>query len=342
MRNLLPKEFTFSHDFCLYLHDCLVQFIVEGERGGFFRTTFEFRSPKEAKEFKRNPDLVIFDWLAEKGYSDVLGEALLKAVFPALLSDFCHFVFEALSCSRKAKLTVAYALLRKPFRENLHYLEWMIADPEELLNTLYNQPSKELSFSKIGNPEKAKEVIRKAISRTLHKELYDVDYLYDLRFNKEKLFSFDTFWNKAIHLITTRPAIATEQCNFNFIFSGDEERLSQWHHIYMTLPFLLFYALDICEVLMAIMNKEPPSDIDEVSFHRSLGFLLWAYEFLKFTDHLELPKPELEIVTLDCPKCNHVIHSNEKVIRKLFSERELKCPYCHRRIKLPHFVRAGL
>jgi hypothetical protein len=342
MRNLLPKEFTFSHDFCLYLHDCLVQFIVEGERGGFFRTTFEFRSTNEGEELKGNPDLVIFDWLEEKGYSDVLGEALLKAVFPALLSDFCHFIYEALSCSRKAKLTVAYALLRKPLKENLHYLEWLLADPEDLLTTLYNQPSNELAFGKISNPEKAKEIIRKAIDRTLHKELYDVNFLYDLRFNKGAHFGFDALWNKAVHLITTKEPIATEQCNFNFIFSGEEELLYQWQHIYMTLPFLLFYALDICEVLMAIINKEPPSDITEVSFHRSLGFLLWAYEFLRFTDHTGLPEPNLEMLPLNCPKCKHTIQSNKQVITELFLKCKLKCPHCKRRIRLPHFVREGL
>ncbi len=342
MKNFLPEDFIFSHDFCLYLHDCLVQFIVEGEYGGVFQTTCKFKSNEEAEEFNKNPDLVIFDWLAEKGYSDVLGEVLLKTVFPALLSDFCHFVYEALSCSRKGKLTVAYALLRKPIKENLHYLEWLLADPEGLLSTLYNQPSKELAFGKISNPAKAKEVIRKAISRTLYKDLYDAEFLYDLRFNKKVSYSLDASWNQAIHLITTKEPIATEQCNFNFVFSGDYEQLCQWQHIYMTLPWLLFYALDICEVLMAIIIKEPPSDIEEVLFHRSLGFLLWGHEFLRFANKLELPEPNLKRFTPKCPKCKKFIESSEEMIKELFLKRKLKCPHCKRSIRMPHFLKKGL
>lgn len=341
MNDFLPEEFRFSHDFCLYLHDCMIQFIVEGEPGGFFSTRFDIKSENEAEQLKKNPDLFILDWLENKGYSEVLGEVLLKAIFPALLSDFCHFVYEALSCSRKAKLTVAYALLRKPFRESLHYMEWILADPEGLLNTFYYQPSKELAFNKIGNPDIAKSVIRKATKRTLHYEIYDPDFLYDLRFNKDAHFGFDGLWNKAIHLITTKRSLATEQANFNFIFSGDEERWTQWQHIYLLLPYLLFYALDVCEVLMALMAKEPPSDLAEVTFHRSLGFILWAYDARRFVEGYDRMPTGFEMVVLDCPKCKQRIGPTEELIHRLFAERKLKCPKCRRRIKLPQFVQAA-
>lgn len=223
MPDVLPKEFEFSHKFCIFLHNSMAQFIIEGEPSGFFQTSFQPKSEKETEELEKNPDLFIFDWLEDKGYSEVLGEVLLKSIFPGLLSDFCHFVLEALNCSRKGKLTVTYALLRKPFRENLHYMEWMLSDPESLLNTFYNQPSKELSFSKIGNPDRAKAIIKEAVDRTPHKEVFDANFIYDLRFNKQAGFGFEPLWNKAIHLVTTKTPLETEQCNFNFIFSGPDE-----------------------------------------------------------------------------------------------------------------------
>lgn len=341
-RNLLPSEFSFSHEFSLYLHDCMVHFIVEGERRRLFLTKINFASPEQAKELRENPDLFILDWLEEKGYSQELGEVVLKTMFPALLSDFCHFVFEALSCSRKAKLTVAYALLRKPLRENLHYLEWMLADPEGLLNTFYYKPSKELSFNAIGcSPEKMTAVIQKAIDRTVHRKTYTASFLYDMRFNKNAHFGYDAMCNRAMHLVTTKPGLTTEQQNFNFVFSGEAERHAQWEHIYNTLPYLLFYALDICEVLMALLTSEVAAEIGKAHYKRAIGFILWAIQSSRFTNqkHVELPLPELPL--LDCPKCGRKIQTDERQLAELYYAQEIKCPHCVKKVEMPRIVKAS-
>jgi hypothetical protein len=54
---------------------------------------------------------------------DERAETLKRTVFPALLSDFLHFVCEALATSRKGKLTVTHALLRKPLQDSLFLLK---------------------------------------------------------------------------------------------------------------------------------------------------------------------------------------------------------------------------
>lgn len=336
MPNLLPKEFEFSHDFCIYLYDSIAQFIIEGESCGFFHTSFKFKSEKEKKEWERNPD--IFDWLEEKGYSMVLGEVLLKTVFPGLLSDFCQFVFEALNCSRKGKLTVTYALLRKPLRENLFYMEWMLADPEDFLNTFYNQHSKELSFGKIGNPDKVKSIIKASLSNTPSKQALNANFIYDLRFNKQAPFGFEPLWNKAIHLITTKSPLETEQCNFNFIFSGPDEHQSQWEYLYNTLPYLLFYALEISEVIMALIANGKTTNFTERYFHRSLGFILWGHKKRDLTDCGCTDETGLECLALDCPKCGRTIEPSEKLMSTLFLKLKLRCPNCRSKIQLPLFI----
>lgn len=94
----------------------------------------------QAKEFSNLVGVEILRWLEKHNKSSELGELLLKSVYPAILADYCQFVSEALHCSEKGKLTVTYALLRKPLRDNLLYFEWLLADPNNLLNTLYNMP----------------------------------------------------------------------------------------------------------------------------------------------------------------------------------------------------------
>lgn len=337
-RNLLPKEFQFAHDYCLYLHDCMVQYIAEGEQGGFFLTKFNFKNEQEADDFRNNPNHTIFKWLEDKGYSKELGEILIKSIFPALLSDFCHFIYEALSCSRKCKLTVAYSLLRKPLKENLHYIEWLLADTEGLLNTFYNQPSKYLSFNIIGNPDKIKSIIKTSVQNTYYK-YYDPEFIYNLRFNKEAQYGFEGFWNQAIHLITTKEPISTEQMNFNFIFSNSDDHWKQWQHIYSLLPYLLFYTLDICEILMAMMAKNIPKDFSEVTFHRTIGFLLWLTDTRQYRENNDMSLSIIEPMDLNCPKCGCSIKNNEEALFHLYAERKFKCRECNKTSKIPDFIK---
>jgi hypothetical protein len=53
----------------------------------------------------------------------------------ALTSDFLHHVYEGLWCLEKRKIVVAFNVLRKPLKDNLTYLCWMLADPEDFYAT---------------------------------------------------------------------------------------------------------------------------------------------------------------------------------------------------------------
>lgn len=336
----LPPRFEFSHEYCLYLHDRLVDLIVYGEKEGFFNTTISFKNKDEAIEFS-DPDLDIFDWLEKQQRGDIVGEILLKSVFPALLSDFCHFIFESLSCSAKGKLSVCYALLRKPLKENLHYLEWLLADPEGLLNTFYNQESIELSFRRIGTPERIRNVVKNAISRTINATMFNPDYIYELRFDKTCPYGFEGLWNHAMHLITTKQPIHTEKQNFNFIFSSETDRHRQWEQLYSQLPLLLFYTAEICEVLIALIRKEPMPDAANAILHRSIGFLLWGTEINKIFGDFKVHFGALKELVLDCPKCMHKIQPDIERIKKLYYYQKIKCPNCRTKLSYFNFVKAA-
>lgn len=56
--------------------------------------------------------------------------------------------YESISCAQRGKVSVAYSLLIKPLRDNLLYLEWLLADKEEFYqNFLY----KDIGFSNVLN-----------------------------------------------------------------------------------------------------------------------------------------------------------------------------------------------
>jgi hypothetical protein len=340
MEIFLPEQYSFAHDFCLYLHDYLANFIVYGEDVEAFQVEFDLESEEDAAELSGLEGIWVGEWLAEKGYTDILGELLLKTLFPALLADFCQFIYEALNCSQRARLTVAYVLLRKPLKENLTYLEWLLADPEGLLTTLYNEPASELALHKLVPRKRALNVIKDAVGRTVYSDVYDADFIYNLRFNKAAHYSFDQLWHKAVHLVTTHRLLETEPQNLNFIFSGDEARLSQWHHLYSFLPLLLFYAVDVCESLITMILRGPMPDAAQAIFHRSLGFMLWTHEASKWQGEHRLPQSSriLQEMSLQCPSCKRALPSSEEVIRGLFVNGAVKCPACKSRITIEKLI----
>ena len=333
---VLPEEYRFAHDYCIDLHNRLVQLIVFGHDNGSFLTEFKIQQSDQ-----RDVESDFWKWLEENGKGEILGEVLLKSLFPALLSDFCHFVLEALNSSEKGKLTVAYALLRKPLRENLYYLEWLLAEPENLLNKLYDKPAIERSFSKIGAESTLKSIIRKSIARTTHSEFHNADFLWELRWNKHAEFGFDGMCNKAMHLVTTKTPIDTEVCNFNFIFSDGDSIESQWLHIYTTLPGLLFYAVDVCESLMAMILGDFMDDHNVTACYNLIGMTICIFE----KDETPTASEARDIAQdwgFRCPHCKEKLPPDENVFRVLYDNKEARCPLCDKLMDLEKVAQAWL
>src|SRR4051794_33384154 len=99
MINHLPEKYHFSHDYALFLHDILASTITQGQSAGVFTHTIDIADPKHADLLDKMPDDGKWDWLEANGYGQHLHSIIYRSVIAALLSDFCHFVFEALSCS---------------------------------------------------------------------------------------------------------------------------------------------------------------------------------------------------------------------------------------------------
>lgn len=333
-RVLLPNEFVFAHNLCFRFHDEMVDMLLTGEREDLFSTQFEM-TPDEAEDFKRTPDEKIFTWLEQQRKNEVITEILMRTIFPALLSDFCLFLFEALSCSRKEKLAVAFALLRKPLRENLLYLEWLLAEPEELLTRFYSQPIAELAFEKLAKPDVTRQIIEKTIAKTKHPQSHSAEYLFDLRFNKRMLYSFAPYWDRALHIVTTRGPIATEEQNLNFIFASQEDHLWQWRHLYGQLPRVLYYAVDVVDALMRRVSGSDP-DTDEREVPLQLGMLLWTHSF---GDMFDDPGTTEEIRRtwegrFSCPRCGAKMPAETKWMARLYDGKRARCPACRKKFAI--------
>lgn len=58
----------------------------------------------------------------------ILNEAYYRHIFFSLVADFCSYMLESINCAAKMKVAVSYALLRKPLKDTLGYIEWLCVD----------------------------------------------------------------------------------------------------------------------------------------------------------------------------------------------------------------------
>lgn len=271
--DFLPLYLRPAHELCLQHHDVLVEMLRSGEKNGVFSARLEFRDHADREAFENAQN--ILEWLAQTRTLTERGAVIRATVFPALLSDFLHFIYEALAASKKAKVTVAYALLRKPLQDTLGVLEQLVLDLDCFTDTFSDDPAK-LRPSKAGGLEPHKKRIAAVLELMGESDRFDHEFLATLRYDKASEDSFDSACNKALHLITDHKAIRTEPLNFNFIFTNDEGRQTQWYYIYSRLPYILYYARLLFEHILKDISRTDPVYLADMERRLAAATILWA------------------------------------------------------------------
>ena len=271
---LLPPEFENGHNLAYLLHDSMLELLRSGEEHEAFYTTLSFANLEDCVAFGQAGD--IFEWLDRGGYVRERADILRVVVFPAILSDLLHFVYEALASARKAKLCVAYALLRKPLQENLFVLESIARDPIEFAGQLATDPSK-LSGPKQGGIRVHTRLIAELLQDIRGGDQFDARYLSQLRYEKWDD-GFDGACNLAMHLFTDHKKIKTEKLNVNFVFSNDDCKRSQWLHLYSRLPYLLAYTRAVVEHVMKNIAETTTGYLQDIELRIAAASMLWWME----------------------------------------------------------------
>jgi hypothetical protein len=325
-RFFIPDDLVFNHNYCFFLHDQLANIIVSGEKEGIFSgVKYEIKESSHIDELNSRAGIELTEWMENNGYKDVLTCVYYKQICVALLTDMCHFIYEALKCSEKGKLTVTFALLRKPLKDNLFYLEWLLADPKDLLDRFLSSDPEQLRVDKLLRKRKT-EIIAEAINQT-RKRWLSPEFIYELRYDKKADFGFEQMWQKANHLITTMNLhIRTEEQNFNFIFSDDECRQSQWQHLYLMLPLILYHALWIVDALVA--NFAIRTEEQEDAYIRCLIGMMLCLRKRPLQKDIGDFYDDIKDLEMECPYCNSVIEFSEEILLYFYDTGIWKCKKC--------------
>jgi hypothetical protein len=329
----LPRKHWTAHWFCFFLHDQLVESLKSAEKAGLFqRFHIDLHDPSHGREVRLRDAPEALDWLRANGYEAEVFALYHNHIVAALMSDFLHFVHEALQCSRKSKLTVAYALLRKPLKENLFYLEWLLARPADFLRRFDNEDGNRFKLGEESSREEQIEIIREATAKTACGEWIDPDFLYDLRFNKGCPYGLEATLQKANHLFTSFRLIKTERANFNFVFSDAAAHKSQWDTLYMLLPLLLFHAVSVIEALIGRIGKREYPDV--IPLRTVAGLFLWnksqAGAPEQARDIERSIRSVLDSIQLPCAHCAAEIVFNQANIKRFYEAGDVRCGGCRR------------
>lgn len=330
-RSRLPRRLRAGHDLALFLHDTIVAELKAAYKAEIFLTTFTPDDEVEAKELKDRTGEELWSWFEERGYYVLIAEVAYKQVMAAVATDMCHFVLESLRTSAKGKTAVAYALLRKPFKENLLILEWLLGDPEGFLEVFHGDSAQMYAPNRLPE-EKRRAIVAAAVSKLPTAGMFNPDFLYDVRYSKRAGFSLEHGWTKATHLVTTMSGLETEPMNLNFVFSQEESIKDQWERYYEIVPFLLFYAVEVFETLLLTVADLESTNWAIDQYRRQFGFLLWSERRSRSNQRVEAVDEIINVlkahVAITCDTCNSDIPVNRRTMEQVYLSLSVKCSEC--------------
>ena len=233
---------------------------------------------------------------------------------------------EALFTYEKGKIRVSLSLLRKPMKENLLYLEWILADENDFMAAFANQNRKALSVESL-TPDRRRELITGAIAKCANTSFLDPAALYDMRYNKAAAFGLEPLWQKAQHLITTHGAyLLTETENFNFIFIKPDEQERIYERVAIFYFMLTIHLYDVVTAALA-RSYELHRGAQQYDALCKLAAMSIARE--NFEDFGRVAKPLIETLNdlLSCDCGGKFEVSATAFAKSLFCDK-LRCTTC--------------
>jgi len=334
----LPKEYWSKQNYCWYMHDIIISIFHNCMENDLLSTEVIFKNELDAKEFEKADEVI--DWLYEHNYEDEANKIVGKRLFHTILADMFNFIYESLNTIEKGKITVSLALLRKPFRDNLLYLEWLLGNPNEIIKMAVNgEINKYAIESKDVDANKKKSIIKLAINEIDNKEYFDIlneNVYYDLRYNYDAENSMQRVWNNANHLVTTGKHIKSKE--FNFIFLDKEVHLDHIKYYYAQMPHLLFYTYNI---VIKLYNKFIRETSDATKIYNDLLIIYKLCDIMGSIKPKEYFNKEIEyLLNFPCEECKKIIKIN--VDSKEFEEFKngwfITCPVCKNEILTSTYI----
>ena len=322
---LLPPEYRPVHEFCFFLHDKVRELLIEYDSHGVQDIVVE-TFHKIIVELGRESEFQNVELLAymkEHGLVEPYKRHIISHVVLALTADMLHFLYEALSCFEKRKFSVAFSLLRKPLKEHLFFLSWILADEDDFISRF--ESNNYISF-RVTSKEQRLSIIKKAISKLYVKEAFSENNIWNYVYSKDCENGFEATWQRATHLTTCQgELLKTEDYSFNFIF---ENVFDNFYYVFLRekLPYLFVY---LSQIVLASFNQI--HSVNEKTVNHLILITMGCYEAL-FLDGRSMSISRMLQKTigdmLSCIHCGAPFRIKKKTAPMFYLHEKFQCEKC--------------
>lgn len=326
----VPTEFQEQHSFCFWLHDMILDVMRQAEAARIADVKIEFKDEDEVRSFSAADDPVIF--CLENGRVDTVKRIVMNQVVIPLYADALHFVHEGLRALEKRKYAVAFALFRKPLKYSLMFVTWIFADEEDFFQRMRTEPADSFDDRKLTS-ERRRELLQRAIAGLDYNTFLDADLIYGMAFDRNNARGLAQYFDKAAHLVTSHPAMRTENLNLNFIFKNPKDT-DVYEGVYALLAYLLIYLL-LLEVATIGRMAQVPSWYKKwlITASMSIHEGLFLEGSTNMIDHVNEVWHEL----LACVLCKSPLSITRENALRFFACERISCPKCKTEQQFPLF-----
>jgi hypothetical protein len=321
---IAPKYYS-AHEYLTFCNDTLVSILRYADQHNLVNVEVSFNSKQQAEEFEKieatGNDW--HQWMLENGYKDQMYTVYYRHTLFSLVADFCHYMLESINCAAKMKVAVSYALLRKPVKDTLGFIEWLKIDRNEMIDLLVNGPANALEIK-----FKAEYISRKI------REVNDQDNYFEFRYSKESPESLERIWNKANHLVTNAEYWKTPKGTLNFVYADESILQEHTQYYYLVVPLIMKYAVDL--VVSMFEEFTPLND-----YTKAINAFIRAYRavnFLNADNNNEIMRICAEAnLPILCPRCRKKVAISQKSIKRIIGGKFI-CRRCFKLIKTNRYI----
>lgn len=320
---LVPPRHWKAHEFCFFLHDSLVQLLVEYESSGAHNWVTEAFQTILAERGIKDGKIDILSFMKEHNLVEPYRHHLISHLVLALTSDMLHFLYEALSCFEKRKFSVAFSLLRKPLKENLLFLSWLLGNEDDFLERFAAHNYQTLNG--VGKDRQI-EIFAAAIKKLATADAFDANLIRDIIYSKNHDAGFEPIWQRATHLITSQgELLKTKDYTINFIFESPTTE-HYFDRLYSKLPYLLIFVTQVTLECFGLILK-----VNEKTFSHLVITTMGCYEAL-FLRSRSQPIARMLNKTLEsflkCIHCEAPLRIDRHNAPTLYLAEHMQCKSC--------------
>lgn len=331
--NRIPRSVILPHELCFFIHDECARAFVEYEGAEAHIETITLKNDEEINRFENlSREFGAIEGLRTLGYNEVSKKIILNTISMAMISDYLHHMYEALRCLEKRKFIVGINLLRKPLKENVLYLAWMLGRRDEFYTKFTTGDPSLIAQSAIGQARKA--IYSEAIDQIGYGSFIDSDLIESVIYSRKKDGGLELLFQHAVHLVTQKyPELRTAPENFNFIFKSPVDD-DVYEAIYHHLPYLMLFS---SHIIMSILNRIKEMDSTSMALFHARSVL--AFNLVEGSERSHTLS-EISRMVPDSTSCSNCLSKCKVTLYNALSmllRSEFRCSCCQRRNHFIHF-----